>query len=115
MPETAVMDMPFAEAPSKPLAYNEKGRLDEAAWVCVRNRMDRRVRAATTGGTRYEAHLHYTGFTAPEPIRGLGPRAAPGSRRRARGREPSVRQPGSRCGSRRGTAGAPWARSACRR
>jgi len=57
--------MPFAKAPSKPLAYNEEGRLGEAAWVCVRNRMDRRVRAATTGGTRYQAHVLCTGFTAP--------------------------------------------------
>jgi hypothetical protein len=50
--------MPFAEAPSKPLAYNEKGRLDEAAWVCVRNRMDRRVRAATTGSTSALYRVH---------------------------------------------------------
>jgi len=45
--------VPFDEGPAENRsAYKEKGRLDEAAWVCVRNRLDRRVRRATTGCSR---------------------------------------------------------------
>jgi len=39
------------KASPKPLNPNEKGRLDEAAWDCVRNRMDRR-----SGAPRLDAH-----------------------------------------------------------
>jgi len=39
------------KAPPKPLSPNERGRLDEAALGCVRNRMDRR-----SGAPRLDAH-----------------------------------------------------------
>jgi hypothetical protein len=52
------MDMPFDEAPSKPLAYNEKGRLDEAAlglraqqgWTAGQARHDWMLTELVTGG-----------------------------------------------------------------